>query len=116
MAIPPPRSHANAATSAPRRCSNLPNTKRATVLDPAARDEVFMRHALLLANRARHAGEVPVGALVVRGDRIVGEGWNQPIGMRDPSRSEERRVGKEGVSTCRSRCAQYHSKKKKQKT
>src|SRR3546814_7953135 len=89
MAIPPPRSHANAATSAPRRCSNLPNTKRATVLDPAARDEVFMRHALLLANRARHAGEVPVGALVVRGDRIVGEGWNQPIGMRDPSAHAE---------------------------
>src|SRR3546814_8063888 len=57
MAIPPPRSHANAATSAPRRCSDLPNTKRATVLDPAARDEVFMRHALLLANRARHRSE-----------------------------------------------------------
>src|SRR3546814_2960869 len=48
-----------------------------------------MRHALLLANRARHAGEVPVGALVVRGDRIVGEGWNQPIGMRDPSAQAE---------------------------
>src|SRR3546814_12533082 len=28
------------------------------------------------------------------------------------SRSEERRVGKEGVSTCRSRCSRYHKKKK----
>ncbi|HET8882154.1 MAG TPA: tRNA adenosine(34) deaminase TadA [Solimonas sp.] len=59
------------------------------MVDAAARDEVFMRHALLLARRARQAGEVPVGALVVHGERIVGEGWNRPIGTHDPSAHAE---------------------------
>lgn len=59
------------------------------MVDPAARDEVFMRHALLLARRARQAGEVPVGAVVVHDDRIIGEGWNQPIGNHDPSAHAE---------------------------
>ncbi len=31
------------------------------------------------------AGEVPVGAVVVQGDRILGEGWNRPISTHDPS-------------------------------
>lgn len=59
------------------------------MLDPAARDEVFMRHALLLARRAQQAGEVPVGAVVVQHDRIIGEGWNRPIGTHDPSAHAE---------------------------
>ncbi len=54
-----------------------------------ARDEVFMRHALLLAHRAQAAGEVPVGAVVVHGERIIGEGWNRPIGDHDPSAHAE---------------------------
>jgi tRNA(adenine34) deaminase len=48
-----------------------------------------MRHALALAQRARDAGEVPVGALVVKDGAIVGEGWNQPIGAHDPSAHAE---------------------------
>lgn len=59
------------------------------VTDDRARDEVWMRHALLLARRAEAAGEVPVGAVVVRNDRIVGEGWNRPIGDHDPSAHAE---------------------------
>ena len=59
------------------------------VTDDRARDEVWMRHALLLACRAEAAGEVPVGAVVVRDDRIVGEGWNRPIGDHDPSAHAE---------------------------
>jgi len=55
----------------------------------AAQDEVFMRHALLLARRAEAAGEVPVGAVLVQAGRIVGEGWNQPIGLHDPSAHAE---------------------------
>ncbi|WP_051361915.1 tRNA adenosine(34) deaminase TadA [Solimonas soli] len=55
----------------------------------AAHDEIFMRHALLLARRAQLAGEVPVGALVVREGRIVGEGWNRPIAGHDPSAHAE---------------------------
>lgn len=48
-----------------------------------------MRHALLLARRAEAAGEVPVGAVVVRDGRVIGEGWNRPIGGRDPSAHAE---------------------------
>ncbi|MGB1562701.1 MAG: tRNA adenosine(34) deaminase TadA [Sinimarinibacterium flocculans] len=59
------------------------------VTDDRARDEVWMRHALLLARRAEAAGEVPVGAVVVRNGRIVGEGWNRPIGDHDPSAHAE---------------------------
>ena len=55
----------------------------------AALDEVFMRHALLLARRAERDGEVPVGAVVVHDGRIVGEGGNRPIGTHDPSAHAE---------------------------
>lgn len=48
-----------------------------------------MRRALELALRAREAGEVPVGALVVRDDKIVGEGWNRPIAASDPTAHAE---------------------------
>lgn len=40
-------------------------------------DEKFMREALVLAARAASEGEVPVGAVVVRGDEIVGRGYNR---------------------------------------
>ena len=46
------------------------------VSDPA-RDERFMREALALARKAAAEGEVPVGAVVVRGDEIVGRGRNR---------------------------------------
>ncbi|MDR1462075.1 MAG: tRNA adenosine(34) deaminase TadA [Azoarcus sp.] len=51
--------------------------------------EIFMREALALAREAAEAGEVPVGAVVVRGDEIVGRGFNQPIAARDPSAHAE---------------------------
>lgn len=54
-----------------------------------SRDVQFMRRALELALRAREAGEVPVGALVVRDDKIVGEGWNRPIAASDPTAHAE---------------------------
>lgn len=41
------------------------------------RDEEFMRAALRLARAAAAEGEVPVGAVVVRGDEIVGTGRNR---------------------------------------
>jgi len=52
-------------------------------------DELFMRRALELAGRARDAGEVPVGAVVVLEDRIVGEGWNRPISAADATSHAE---------------------------
>jgi tRNA(adenine34) deaminase len=52
-------------------------------------DEEFMRRALELARRAEEEGEVPVGALVVLDDQIVGEGWNRPIAASDPTAHAE---------------------------
>jgi tRNA(adenine34) deaminase len=52
-------------------------------------DEQWMRQALALAARAEQAGEVPVGALVVRDGRLLGEGWNQPIVTHDPTAHAE---------------------------
>jgi tRNA(adenine34) deaminase len=52
-------------------------------------DERFMRRALELARRAAAEGEVPVGAVLVAEGHIVGEGWNRPIGGRDPTSHAE---------------------------
>jgi tRNA(adenine34) deaminase len=52
-------------------------------------DEAFMRRALQLARRAEQEGEVPVGAVLVVGDDVVGEGWNRPIAARDPTAHAE---------------------------
>ncbi|BAO45068.1 tRNA adenosine(34) deaminase TadA [Thiolapillus brandeum] len=51
--------------------------------------DTFMQHALELAQRAEAQGEVPVGAVVVLDNEIIGEGWNQPIGRHDPSAHAE---------------------------
>ena len=48
-----------------------------------------MRTALQLARRGEIAGEVPVGAVVVIGDEIVGQGWNAPIARNDPTAHAE---------------------------
>lgn len=54
-----------------------------------ATDEDFMRIALNLAREAAQAGEVPVGAIVVKDGAIVGRGFNRPIGSHDPSAHAE---------------------------
>jgi tRNA(adenine34) deaminase len=48
-----------------------------------------MSRALELARMAEAAGEVPVGAVIVKDNRIVGEGWNRPIGSCDPTAHAE---------------------------
>jgi len=48
-----------------------------------------MRRALAQAGRAREVGEVPVGAIVVHGGEVVGTGFNQPIGLQDPTAHAE---------------------------
>ena len=58
-------------------------------MTPEARDAAYMRRALELARHAEEAGEVPVGALVVLNDEIIGEGWNQPIVTQDPTAHAE---------------------------
>ncbi len=49
----------------------------------------FMARALALARAAAAAGEVPVGAVVVEGGRIVGEGANAPRARHDPTAHAE---------------------------
>jgi len=48
-----------------------------------------MEEALRAAQRALEAGEVPVGAVVVRGGKIVGRGWNRNITESDPTAHAE---------------------------
>ena len=48
-----------------------------------------MRQALALAGEAARAGEVPVGAVVVKDGRVVGRGYNRPISSADPTAHAE---------------------------
>jgi tRNA(adenine34) deaminase len=52
-------------------------------------DEQFMTEALRLARVGATSGEVPVGAVVVRGGEIVGRGLNSPIVRSDPTAHAE---------------------------
>ncbi len=52
-------------------------------------DVKWMREALTLARQAQLENEVPVGAVVVCDDRIIGRGWNHPIGACDPTAHAE---------------------------
>jgi tRNA(adenine34) deaminase len=52
-------------------------------------DEFWMDEALLAAQQAFQEGEVPVGAIVVLGDQIVGRGWNRNLSDHDPSAHAE---------------------------
>lgn len=59
------------------------------ILDETLNDEKWMRHALTLAHKAAAAGEVPVGAVLVRDEQLLSEGWNQPIIHHDPTAHAE---------------------------
>lgn len=48
-----------------------------------------MQQALELAHEAQRAGEVPVGAVVVRDGVVVGRGYNRPISSHDPTAHAE---------------------------
>jgi tRNA(adenine34) deaminase len=53
------------------------------------RDAAFMRAALARAAAAGAAGEVPVGAVLVRGEEIVAAGGNAPVASHDPTAHAE---------------------------
>jgi tRNA(adenine34) deaminase len=55
----------------------------------APSDTDYMRRALAFAQRAAAEGEVPVGALLVLGDEVIGEGWNRPKTSHDPTAHAE---------------------------
>lgn len=53
------------------------------------RDAYWMQHAVNLAETASAHGEVPVGAVLIADDEIIGEGYNQPISQCDPTAHAE---------------------------
>jgi tRNA(adenine34) deaminase len=52
-------------------------------------DKVWMQEALVLARKAEEEGEVPVGAVLVQDNKILGQGWNRPVASHDPSAHAE---------------------------
>lgn len=50
---------------------------------------LWMKHALVLARKAEQAGEVPVGAVIVKDNELIAEGWNQPISSSDATSHAE---------------------------
>ena len=52
-------------------------------------DDYWMKQALVLANEAAVTGEVPVGAIVVLDNKVIGKGYNQPISTCDPTAHAE---------------------------
>lgn len=52
-------------------------------------DNKWMEQALELARKAEAAGEVPVGAVLVKDNQIIAEGWNQPISSHDSTSHAE---------------------------
>ena len=59
-------------------------------------DQKWMAHALLLADKAESLDEIPVGAVLVKDNRIVAEGWNLSIGNHDACGHAEIRALREG--------------------
>jgi tRNA(adenine34) deaminase len=57
--------------------------------DALQADEFFMEEALRAAQRALEAGEVPVGAVVVCGGKIIARGWNRNLTDSDPTAHAE---------------------------
>lgn len=49
----------------------------------------WMKKALALAQKAEAAGEVPVGAVLVKDGQLIAEGWNQPISSHDATSHAE---------------------------
>ena len=52
-------------------------------------DKIYMSQALELAKQAAKAGEVPVGAIVVADDQVIGQGYNRSITNCDPTAHAE---------------------------
>lgn len=55
----------------------------------SSEDIHWMNHALMLAQRAADVHEVPVGAVIVRDGKVLGEGFNHPISGCDPTAHAE---------------------------
>lgn len=63
-------------------------------------DDCYMRMAIDLAAQAAAAGEVPVGAVLVRDGKVIGHGWNRPISTCDATAHAEIVALREASRTC----------------
>jgi tRNA(adenine34) deaminase len=55
----------------------------------STQDQAYMRLAIEQARLAGAQGEVPVGAILVHKEQVIGKGFNQPIKLHDPSAHAE---------------------------
>ena len=79
-----------AAAASPNTDLTLGEPPTASVVhEVPERDRRFMALAQAAAEEARAVGEVPVGAVLVRGDEVIATGFNHPIGGHDPSAHAE---------------------------
>lgn len=80
-----------ASSNPPEPLAAAANPSANPTANPAVsdRDRRFMALAQAAAEEARAAGEVPVGAVLVRGDEVIAKGFNHPIGAHDPSAHAE---------------------------
>ena len=58
-------------------------------MDHTEQDIYWMQYAMQLAAKAEAAGEVPVGAVLVKDGQVIGEGWNLSISGHDPTAHAE---------------------------
>jgi tRNA(adenine34) deaminase len=63
----------------------------------ADRDLHWMQYALALADKAEQAGEIPVGAVLIKDEQVIGEGWNMSICQHDPSAHAEMLAVRQGA-------------------
>lgn len=61
-----------------------------------SQDEYWMEYALSLADNAWNIGEIPVGAVLVKDNQLISQGWNQSISLHDPSAHAEMIAIREG--------------------
>lgn len=98
--FPAPGAGSDPDVPAPTAGDPAPTVAAATPIDALNSDELpappvserdrrFMALAQAAAEEARAAGEVPVGAVLVRGDEVIATGFNHPIGAHDPSAHAE---------------------------
>ncbi|MBC3767883.1 tRNA adenosine(34) deaminase TadA [Neptunicella marina] len=62
-----------------------------------ATDRFWMLQALLRARKAEQQNEIPVGAVLIQDNQLIGEGWNQPISLDDPSAHAEMLAIRDGA-------------------
>lgn len=61
----------------------MTSSEKADTINQVQQDEHWMRRAMALASQAEGIGEIPVGAVLVLGGEVVGEGWNRSISEND---------------------------------